>query len=169
MDFAEPGHTAIPLVKRYANLLVIRTFSKSYSLSGARVGYCFGNEKLIRGLEVCKALYNVNALSQRLALAALRDRNYMLLTSMAVRATRDRFAEGLAQLGFNVVSSQANFVLCSPPAPADALFLYESLMKQSIFIRYFDHPRLRNHFRISIGTDEEMDRLLAVLCRWLRV
>ncbi|MDQ0229164.1 histidinol-phosphate transaminase [Metabacillus malikii] len=162
IDFAESSLSAIPLIECYENLVVVRTFSKAYSLCGARVGYCFSNEKLINALEKGKGLYNVNIISQKLALAALQDQEYMKNTTAAVRRTRGAFSADLRRLGFDVIPSQTNFILCTPPPQMGengAQELYEKLMERNIYVRYFKDTRLYDKLRISIGTKEEMDTL----------
>lgn len=166
IDFADPNATAIPLVDRYPNVIVVRTFSKAYALCGARVGYCIAAEPLIAALEKSKDIYNINAISRKLALAALEDREYTMRTVAAVKATRDGFIAELRSLGFDVIPSQTNFVLCTPPAgdgQPDARAWYQSLLERNIYVRHFEHPRLADKLRISIGTDEEMAAVTAVL------
>ena len=170
IDFAESGMSAIPLTKRYKNLLVVRTFSKVYSLCGARVGYCFSNDTLISALKKSKSLFNVNVISQKLALAALQDQEYLKKTTAAVRRIRDVFSTDLQSLGFDVLPSQTNFILCSPPPHMGdnrAKELYEKLMEKNIYVRYFEDPRLYDKLRISIGTKEEMSILYKELRRLL--
>jgi histidinol-phosphate aminotransferase len=167
MDYAEGRESAIPLVggEELTNLIVLRTFSKSYGLCGARVGYACAGEVLIGALEKGKDIYNVNSLSQRLAAAVLRDQDYMEEKARAVRRTRESFVGKLLQLGFQVLPSEANFVLCSPPASAGipASKLYKRLQERGIHVRYFERPRLEDKLRISIGTDEQMDTLVMEL------
>ncbi len=170
IDFAESGLSAIPLIERYKNLVVVRTFSKVYSLCGARVGYCFSNKTLITALEKGKSLYNVNVVSQKLALAALQDQEYMKNTTAAVQRTRDEFCTDLYRLGFDVIPSQTNFILCSPPPQIGdngAQELYEKLMERNIYVRYFKDTRLFDKLRISNGTKEEMEILYNELHRLL--
>lgn len=166
IDFAPEGTSALPLLGRYENVLLLRTFSKCYALAGARVGYCFGAEPLIAALEKSKDSFNVNAVSAKLAAAALQDREYAKRTAAAVCRTRDWFASGLQALGFRVVPSHTNFVLAEPPsgpgAPT-ARELYGKLLERGIYVRYFDHPRLADKLRISIGTDEELAVCMAAL------
>ncbi|CAM3591557.1 histidinol-phosphate transaminase [Marinicrinis lubricantis] len=165
IDFAESGSSAIPLIDQYEHVIVLRTFSKSYALSGARVGYAFANETLIAALEKAKHLYNINVLSQRLALAALSDQEYMKWRAALIRRNREWLSSQLRQLDFHVVPSQANFILCSPPpeGPYDARALYQKLMDRNLFVRYFEEPRLRGYVRISIGTDEQMKCTMDVI------
>lgn len=166
IDFAKTDASAVSLIARYSNLLVIRTFSKAYALCGARIGYCFGNERLIAALEKGKDVYNVDAISRELALAALNDQSYMRATTDAIKRTRDRFSGQLASQGFIVVPSHTNFLLCKPPAGSGcpiAEELYDTLMKQNIYVRYYKNPRLRDYLRITIGTDAEMDAVLMAM------
>lgn len=166
IDFAESGSSALPLINRYPNLLVVRTFSKAYALCGARIGYCFGNEQLIAALEKGKDVYNVDSISRELALAALGDQDYMQETIKAIKRTRARFTEQLRKSGFTVLPSQSNFLLCKPPTGPSSLTsseLYAKLMDQHIYVRHYRQPRLAEYLRITIGTDEEMDILLQAL------
>lgn len=166
IDFAETGSSALPLIKRYPNLLVVRTFSKAYALCGARIGYCFGNEQLIAALEKGKDIYNVDSISRELALAALCDQDYMQETIKAISQTRERFTEQLRKNGFTVLPSQTNFLLCKPPTGPGCLIsseLYSKLMEQHIYVRHYTQPRLAEYLRITVGTDEEMDILLQAL------
>lgn len=167
MDYAEGRESAVPLVGEGGlnRLIVLRTFSKSYGLCGARVGYACAGEALIGALEKGKDIYNVNSLSQRLAAAAIRDQRYMEEKARAVRRTRVAFREKLLQLGFQVLPSEANFVLCTPPAAAGlpASKLYLCLQERGIHVRYFERPRLEDKLRISMGTDEQMETLVMVL------
>ncbi|GAB2701050.1 histidinol-phosphate transaminase [Paenibacillus thermoaerophilus] len=175
IDYAEPGTSALPLLDRRPNLLILRTFSKSYALCGARVGYAVGGRPLIEALERARDIYNVNAVSRALALAALSDEAYLRETTAAVRATRDRCAGELRRLGCGVLPSQTNFLLVQPPvrrdqrdASASAASLAASLRAAGIYVRRFaDHPRLSDRLRVSIGTDSEMDAFLSHVEQWL--
>jgi histidinol-phosphate aminotransferase len=166
MDFAEHALSAIPLIFEAPNLIVLRTFSKSYGLCGARVGCCFASRELIAALEKGKDIYNINAVSARLALAALRDSSYMEQTAARIRRTRDYYTLRLAELGLEVLPSSANFLLCRVPGGENgehARLLYEGLAERGIYVRYFDHPVLQDKLRISVGTDEDMERLFGVV------
>lgn len=165
-DFAPAGSSAMELVEKHANLIVLRTFSKSYSLCGARVGYCVAASELIAALNKGKDIYNMNALSARLALAALQDRDYLQETTARIVRTRERYARRFEEAGFSVLPSSANFLLCGVPEEGnvqEALRLYEGLVEQGVYVRYFDYPRLRDKLRITVGTDDEMERLWQVL------
>jgi histidinol-phosphate aminotransferase len=168
IDFSDvpDAYTAISLVKRYENVLVVRTFSKAYALCGARIGYCFAAGRLIGALEKGRDIYNVDAVSRKLAIAALGDRDYMERSAGAIRKTRESFASELRRLGFKVLPSQTNFVLCTVPDRDTGLTaerLCRLLMERNIYVRYYGHPRLADKLRISIGTDDEMDTLLREL------
>lgn len=165
-DFAPAGTSAMELVEKHTNLIVLRTFSKSYSLSGARVGYCVAAPELIAALDKGKDIYNVNALSARLALAALQDREYLRETASRIIGTRERYTRRFAGAGFRVLPSSANFLLCGVPEEGnvqEAVRLYEGLAEQGVYVRYFDHPRLRDQLRVTVGTEDEMERLWQVL------
>ncbi len=163
VDFG--GETVIPLVKEFKNLLVVQTFSKSRSLAGLRVGLAIGHEELIEGLERAKNSFNSYPLG-RLALAgavaAIEDDDHLQETRRKVMGTRERVLVQLKGMGFEVVPSQANFLLMQHAA-VSGKELYDSLRARGILVRYFNKPRVANHIRVTIGTDEEMDRFLESL------
>lgn len=166
MDFAGEEHSAIPLTEQYDNLVVLRTFSKAYALSGARIGYAIGSPAIIQAFEKTKTIYNVSSISMALAAQAMNDQSHMLATVAAIRTVRDRFTASLMGLGFHVIPSQTNFILCTPPAHSgcpDAPELVRLLVENGIAIRYFNSPRLHDKVRISIGTQEQMNNLLHLL------
>lgn len=163
VDFA--GESAIDLIDRYPNLVVIHTLSKSHSLAGLRVGFAVAGEELIEGLERVKNSFNSYTLD-RAALAgaveAIRDRDYFEETRAKVIATRERIVNKLKSMGFKDTDSRANFIFVSHPSfPAGELFA--RLREKGILVRYFNKPRIDNFLRISIGTDNEMDRLVEAL------
>jgi len=157
-DFAE--ETCLPLVGRYDNLVVCRTFSKAFGLAGIRVGWCAGSRRLIAALFAIKDSYNVDILAQAAALAAVRDIRHMERARKKILATRGRLERALVRLGFSVVPSQANFLFAKPPG-ISAQEYYRNLKERGILVRWFDAPRLRQHVRITIGTDREVDVLLS--------
>ncbi len=168
MDFADSDQSVIRLIHELPNLLVLRTFSKAYALAGARVGCVFGGRALIRGLEKIKGVYPLNALSQRLAIAALADQPHMRRGAEAIRQTRASFSLALQAAGWAVLPSQGNFVLCTPPAQAgNAATLAERLEQNGIYVRHFRAERLEDKLRISIGTAEQMEQMLVVTSRLL--
>ncbi|NMM55313.1 histidinol-phosphate transaminase [Paenibacillus aquistagni] len=166
IDFAPAHASAASLVDHYPNLVVLRTFSKSYSLCGIRVGYCLADRSLVMALDKCRDSYNVSTLSQAMAEAALKDQAYLLSTVQRVIATRERVSQALQLMGFSVLPSAANFLLCTPPHD-QAKGMYEYLITHQVYVRYFDSPRLSDKLRISIGTDEEMDVLLSLLSKYI--
>ncbi|WP_250459152.1 histidinol-phosphate transaminase [Microbulbifer litoralis] len=164
IDFG--GDSAVGLVARYPNLLVIRTLSKSHALAGLRLGFAIGQQHLIEGLNRTKNSFNsypVDSVAQRLGAAAIADGAYLAESCGKVIATRERVAAALQALDFEVVPSRANFLLARPTA-VDAESLYLALRERGILVRYFNKPRIAGYLRISIGTDGEMDQLLAA-CR----
>lgn len=160
VDFG--AQSAVDLIDRYPNLLVVQTFSKSRSLAGARIGYAMGNENLIQAIDCVKNSFNSYTID-RLALAAgtasVEDEAYFQEICAKVIATRDKTADALRKLGFVVYPSKTNFVLATHPLIA-AKTLFSGLRELGVLVRYFDVPRIDNCLRITIGTDEEMDALL---------
>lgn len=163
VDFC--GNSAMELVNRYENLLVVQTFSKSRSLAGMRIGFAFGSESLIGALNAVKNSinsYTLDRLALAAAQAAAEDREYCYDTCRAIAKTRETTTGKLRELGFTVLPSQTNFVFAShPQVPGERLF--RRLREKGVLVRYFDKPRIREFLRISIGTDEEMDALLTAL------
>ncbi|MCR8844264.1 histidinol-phosphate transaminase [Paenibacillus sp. SC116] len=159
IDFAEPHTSALPLTAKYPNLVVVRTFSKSYSLCGARVGYCFASADFIAAMDKCKDSYNINVVSQHMARLAVEDQAHFAANVERVNQTRNRLNEGLAQLDYDVFPSNGNFILCRPRRH-QAKEIYDYLLQHHIYIRYFPSPRLSDKLRISIGTDDEISVLL---------
>lgn len=163
VDFG--AESAVSLLSKYENLLIVQTMSKSRSLAGLRVGYALGSETLIATLEAVKNSYNsytMDALALALGAAAVEDEAYFQQTCGKVVATRDRSAEALRGLGFTVLPSQSNFLFVTHPERG-AKEIFEALRAKNLFIRYFNLPRIDNYLRITIGTDEQMDRLLGAL------
>lgn len=162
VDFA--AESCMPLACEGGNVLVLRTFSKSYSLAGLRVGYAVGPEPLVDALYKLKDSYNVDRIAQRLALAALQDQDWMRANVEKVRATRARLAGVLRGFGFGVSDSETNF-LWTRPAGCAAKDLFETLRGAGIYVRYFNAPRTAEYVRITIGTDAEVDRLIEAVAR----
>ncbi len=163
-DFADDH--CLGLVEECANVVVSRTFSKSYSLAGLRLGLAYANPALVAEMMKVKDSYNVNGLTQRLGLAALRDQAYMLANVERLRATRQSTAVALAGLGFAVLPSQANFLFCRPPMGGESYF--RALRDGGILVRHFPGPRTGDHVRITIGSEDEMAALLAFTRRLVR-
>ncbi|HZP43239.1 MAG TPA: histidinol-phosphate transaminase [Candidatus Binatia bacterium] len=165
VDFADPppagrpGPSALGLVGRVPNVVVLRTFSKSFSLAGLRVGLAFAAPELLRGLRTVKDSYNVNRLSLAAAEAALGDLALVEENLARIRATRTTLAAGLGRLGFEVLPSQANFVFARRPG-VDVGRLAAALAARDILVRHFATPRLADGLRITVGTDDEVAALL---------
>ena len=159
--------SCISLLEDYANLMVLRTFSKAFSLASIRVGFALASEELIAGFIKTKDSYNVNLLSQLAAEAALGDIEYMRTNLEKTKATRSRLTDSLRAIGFDVYPSESNFLLARPP-DGNAREVYEDLKKRKILVRYFPLRRLDDCLRISVGTDEEVDALLEALGKILK-
>ena len=161
--------TAQPLLEKYENLLVVQTTSKSRSLAGMRIGYAIGNEKMISYLNDVKYSFNSYTLNQTalvLGVQAIRDREYFEETCAKVIATREWTKCELKKLGFSFGDSMSNFIFATHErVPAKEIF--EVLREHNIFVRYFSKPRISNYLRISIGTQQEMERLTAFLAVFL--
>jgi histidinol-phosphate aminotransferase len=163
VDFG--AHSAVELIDRYPNLLVAQTLSKSRALAGLRVGFALGQENLIAGLRCVRDSinsYTVDRVAQAGAAAALADRVYFDRTRHQVIQTRAWTAEGLQKLGFTVCPSQANFLFVRHPARAGKE-LFTLLRQEGILVRRWDIPEIVDWLRISIGTQEEMETLIAAL------
>jgi len=156
-DFADS--TCIGLVRSHENLVVLRSFSKSYSLAGLRIGLGIAGRGLIAGMMKVKDSYNVERLGIVGAAAALDNVDKMQANVKKVKRDRKYLSQRLELFGFRVIPSQANFVFAFPPMPA--VELYEQLKARKILVRYWSRPRLRDGVRISIGTRNELDALLA--------
>ena len=159
-DFARTNCMPLATAPKNRNVLVMRTFSKSYSLAGLRVGYCVGPKPLIDALYKVKDSYNVDAIAQAVALAAVKDQKWMKANVAKVKATRAWFSDALRERGWDVIPSEANFVFAKPPRPQKAAALFAALKRKNVFVRYFPGPKTGDRLRITIGTDEEMKRLM---------
>ncbi len=163
IDFG--GESAAGLIGRFPNLLVIQTLSKSGSLAGMRVGYAMGQEELIAGLERVKNSFNsypLDMLATATAVAALEDDDYFRNTCNKIINTRDTTRTQLEALGFQVLPSAANFLFATHPQQ-DAAELMAYLRNLGILVRHFKKPGIDQFLRISIGTDDEMQKLLEAL------
>lgn len=159
---------ATELVRDLENVLILRTFSKGYSLAGLRLGYLLGAPSLIKPiLEKTRDSYNVDAISQVIGLASIEDQAYAQQTWRTVRGDRELLAADLRQLGFTVADSQTNFLLAQVPEGANAEALYQGLKTKGILVRYFATPRLKDSLRITVGTGEQNQRLAALLTELL--
>jgi histidinol-phosphate aminotransferase len=165
-DFGEDDCMAF--AREFDNVIVTRTFSKSYSLCGLRAGLAFSRPEIIAELMKTKDSYNLNALSQAGATAALRDEAYMLANRAKVLATRARLTSDLRRIGFDVPESSGNYVLARWAGSPSTRDIFLGLREKKILVRYFDSRRLENALRISVGTDAETDALLGALSIILR-
>ncbi len=166
IDFSVSAASCVPLVKNHGNLLVVKTFSKSYSLAGLRVGYAVGSRELISAMYAAKNSFNsypLDALAQTAALAALRDREYFDECREKVISTRDSLAVRLRSRGFDVLPSDTNFLFAKPPDGLGGEELYKKLRENGILVRYWNAPRIENRLRITVGSDDETDRLIETL------
>lgn len=157
VDFG--GVSSVPLVKKYENLLVTGTFSKSRSLAGLRIGFAIGSKTLIDVMEAVKNSYNsytVDSISIEVGSASIEDDEYFKSTCQKVIKTRQRVTDELRKLGFDVLDSQTNFIFATHDKYS-MKEMFEYLKTQKVFIRYFSLPRIENYVRITIGTDDEMD------------
>ncbi len=163
IDFG--GESAAGLIDEFDNLLVVQTLSKSRSLAGLRVGFAMGNVALIEALGRVKNSFNsypLDVIAQRAALASLEDEVYFRECCERVIRSRESLCAAMSAMGFEILPSFANFIFASHPRfPARELFL--KLREQGVVVRYFDKPRIENHLRISIGSDEDNAALLAAL------
>lgn len=164
-DFAEDN--CIDFVNQFDNVIVSRTFSKGFSLAGMRLGIGMAQPDIIHEFLKTKDSYNLNGATQATGLAAIQDYAYMEANAAKVCATRSRLTAALREMGFDVGDSQSNFVLARRNAEPTAKAIFEALKTRNIFVRYFDKPRLQDAIRISIGTDDEIDSLLAALAEIL--
>lgn len=163
IDFADfEGATVIPLIDRLANLIVLRTFSKSFSLAGMRIGLAFASEEIVTGMMKVKDSYNLNRLSLIAAVAALQDGAWMHRNVRRIRQSRKQLTRGLQRLGFQVFPSHANFVLARKPGE-NLKPMYEELKRRMILVRYFDRPGLQDCLRITVGKPKDVQALLKQL------
>ena len=163
VDFG--GVSALPLIDKYDNVLVVQTFSKSRALAGLRIGYAFGSEKLIQYMNDVKFSFNsytMNMPSQILGAAAVTNDTYFKNIVEKMVNTRERVKVELKELGFSFPDSKSNFIFATHPE-YKAIDIKNMLLEKNIFVRHFNKERINNYLRISIGTDEEMDTLIKEL------
>lgn len=167
IDFG--GESCLPLIEKYENLLVIQTFSKSRSMAGMRIGFAMGSEKLIKYLNDVKFSvnsYTMDHITQVCGAAAVRDADYFYDCLKKIVDVREYTKEKLSELGFTFEDSKSNFIFASHKTVC-AEKIFTALKSEGIFVRYWNKPRINNHLRISIGTREDMDKLIAALTRIL--
>ena len=163
VDFG--GESALPLIRKYDNLLVTRTFSKSRCLAGGRLGYAFANPAIIADLEKIKYStnpYNINRLTLLLGAATVDAEPYYREKCAAIEATREWTAEQLSKMGFDVLPSKTNFVFAKTDR-MDGGVLYQKLKEKGILVRHFTNPRICQYNRITIGTPQQMQALVNTL------
>ncbi|MDE6787857.1 MAG: histidinol-phosphate transaminase [Ruminococcus sp.] len=165
IDFAGEEKSCLSLINKYDNLLVIQTYSKSRSMAGMRIGFAMGSEKLIKYMNDVKFSinsYTMNTVTQLCGAESMKDEKYFSETVNRIVATRERSKIRLAELGFKLTDSQSNFIFASP-SNKSAQYVFEKLKKRKIYVRYWNKPIICDYLRISIGTDEEMDKLFNAL------
>ena len=164
VDFAD-GPSARTLIEKYPNLLVVQTFSKSRSMAGVRIGFAFGSPELIKALNDVKFSFNsytMNAYSLICGVAAMEDEDYFNAGVNKIINTRESAKSKLKELGFSFPDSKANFIFAKHESvPAKVIF--DKLKQRGIYVRYFNKEKIDNYLRISIGTDEQMEKLYAAL------
>jgi histidinol-phosphate aminotransferase len=159
VDFAESEATAISLVSRFPNLIVLRSFSKSFSLAGLRIGLAFASEEIIQTMGKVKDSYNLCRLSLAAAHAALEDIDWMKRNVLRIQKTRKVLTRGLEKLGFEVQPSEANFVMARM-GKSSLEWLQRGLKRKGILVRFFDLPSLQNMIRITVGKPREVQAML---------
>lgn len=163
IDFG--GTSAVPLINKYDNLVVIQTFSKSRSLAGMRVGLALGRKESISKLQDVKNSFNsypLDRLAQLVAIASIQDQSYFDQTRKKIMDTRQWTKKELQTLGFKVLDSYANFIFVTHPS-LDAKVLFQNLRKEGIIVRHFNQERIDQYLRIAIGTRKEMEALIMFL------
>ena len=163
VDFG--GETVIPLIRKYDNLLVTGTFSKSRSLAGGRLGFGIGCKSLIADLNTIKYStnpYNINRMTMAAGVGVLQDEAYTRANCAEIIRVREWTVEKLKEMGFVLTDSKANFLFAKHPK-ADGKEIYVSLKKKGVLVRHFDTPRLKDYNRITVGSQAQMETLLAKL------
>lgn len=168
VDFG--AKSALPLLEKYPNLLVVQTFSKSRALAGMRIGFCIGERRVIQALLDVKFSFNSYTLSRaaiEIGARAVADEAYFRKTTLKIAETREQAKARFAALGFHCPDSKSNFLFVTHPR-FDAAKLFLALRRGGILVRHFDAPRVRDYLRVTIGTDAQMDALFRFLERYLR-
>ena len=163
VDFG--GTSAVPLLKEYENLVVVQTFSKSRSMAGMRIGYALGNREIISAKDSYNS-YPLDSVAIAAGVASVQDEEYFRATVAKVVATRDRLTEVLRGMGFDVADSSTNFLFAEHPKYR-AKDIQEFLKTKDIYVRFFSKKRIDNRLRITIGTDGEIDALIAALKEYI--
>ncbi|MDE6775195.1 MAG: aminotransferase class I/II-fold pyridoxal phosphate-dependent enzyme, partial [Ruminococcus sp.] len=165
IDFAGAEKSCLSLTDKYENLLVVQTYSKSRSMAGMRIGFAMGSEKLIKYMNDVKFSvnsYTMNTVTQLCGAESMKDEKYFTETVNKIVSTREHSKKRLAELGFTFTDSQSNFLFASPSGKS-AEYVFNELKKRGIYVRYWNKPVIRDYLRISIGTDEEMEKLFTAL------
>ena len=163
VDFG--GESAVPLTKKYENLFVVQTFSKSRSMAGARLGMAIGSKALIADLNTLRYStnpYNINRMTSAAGIATLQNRDYTVKNCKTIMENRAWAADALKALGFTMTDSKANFLFASHPS-IEGKTLYQKLKEKGVLVRHFDTVRLQEYNRITIGSREQMDALLTAI------
>ncbi len=163
VDFG--GESAIPLLKKYDNLMVVQTFSKSRSMAGMRIGYAFASDAIIQAMNDVKFSinsYTMNYPAVEMGVAAIDDEEYYKATIAKIVKTREKAKEELKKLGFKVLDSKTNFLFISHER-VKALKLFADLKNRGIFVRHWEKPRIDNYLRVTVGTDAQMKKLYEAL------
>ena len=163
MDFG--AQSAVSLIRKYDNLLVTQTFSKSRSMAGARLGMGFANKKLIQDINTIRYStnpYNINRMTMAAGIGTIEDNEYAMNNCKTIIDNRSYTIKKLSELGFKTLDSKANFVFTTNEKYS-AEYLYKTLKENGVLVRYFNKARLSNYLRITIGSKEEMDILLSKL------
>ena len=167
VDFG--AESAVKLVNKYDNVLVVQTFSKSRSFAGMRLGYAIGSENIIEGLNRLKFSFNsytIDRISIEAGIESFKDDDYFIKINVKIIETREKTVKKLKELGFKVLNSSANFIFISHNK-VFAGDLYKQLKDNGILVRYFAKDRIDNYLRVTIGTDEEMEIFIEKLNKLL--
>ncbi len=168
VDFG--GTTAVPLLREFDNLVITRTFSKSRSMAGMRLGWAMGSKEAVAAIYAAKDSMNsypVDSIAQAAGVAAIKDEEYFQATLKKVIATRERLAAELRGMGFALPDSQTNFLFATHPK-FSAKEIFEYLKMRDIYVRWFNKPKIDNYLRITIGTDEETNALISALSEFVK-
>lgn len=163
VDFG--AESAVPLIAKYENLLVVQTFSKSRSMAGARLGFAIGSKALIGDLNTLRYStnpYNINRMTAAAGFATLKNQAYTDENCRTIMKNREETARALVKMGFAVTDSKANFLFAAHPA-MDGKTLYQTLKNRGILVRHFDKPRISPYIRITVGTAEQMNILVSTI------
>ncbi|MBQ6814684.1 MAG: histidinol-phosphate transaminase [Lachnospiraceae bacterium] len=169
IDFG--GKSAISLIDKYENMLVVQTFSKSRSMAGMRIGFAIGNKKLIKAMQDVKYSinsYTMNMPSIQAGVEAVKDKEYFEKTTAKIVATREASKKRLTELGFTYPDSKANFIFATHK-DYDMTDMFKYLREKDVYVRHWDNPLIKDYLRITVGTDAEMDRLFQVIEEYMSI